>query len=101
MTRDHTKAKAHKPRPELLPPIALLQVADVMRFGASKYGARSYAEGASTDRLMGSALRHLLSFQASIDIDEESSLPHLAHAAANILIMLDLIARGKLKDDRN
>jgi hypothetical protein len=34
------------------------------------------------------------------DTDEESGLPHLAHALACVAILIDATESGKLKDDR-
>jgi hypothetical protein len=66
---------------------ALIEVSKVGTFGVSKYAENSWqdlenAESRYTDALY----RHLL---ASGETDNESGLDHLAHAAWNILALLE------------
>jgi hypothetical protein len=71
---------------------ALLAVADVTTYGAAKYtpgGWVSVPDG--QQRYMDAALRHLL---ADGSLDEGSELPHLAHAAWNVLAALELRLAG-------
>ena len=66
---------------------ALLSVSEVGTFGAAKYtdnGWKSVPDGRK--RYEDALYRHLLAEGA----DEQSGLPHLAHAAWNLLAMLEL-----------
>ena len=72
------------------PPISLLDrdflegTAQVMRFGAEKYGRHNWCKGLSHTRLADAAMRHLIAWAGGEDIDPESGLPHIDHAAASI-----------------
>lgn len=72
------------------PPITLLDrdfiegTAQVMRFGAEKYGRHNWCKGISHTRLADAAMRHLIAWASGEDIDPESGLPHIDHAAASI-----------------
>lgn len=55
-----------------------------MRFGADKYGRFNYKGGIAHTRLVDAAMRHLIAYASGEDIDPESGLPHVDHAAASI-----------------
>ena len=68
---------------------ALLEVAKVGTFGATKYtdnGWKSVPNGIR--RYRSAAYRHLLALEF---LDKDSNLPHLAHAAWNCLAVLELL----------
>ena len=77
-----------KCRVDLLPVRALLAVANVMTFGAAKYGANNWQGVTPKRRYYGAALRHLFARALGEKTDPESGLPHLAHAGCCILFML-------------
>lgn len=87
-----------KPRVDLIPPHALLSIGDVFAYGATKYGDFNWRAGMPWLKLYASTLRHLLEWAAGRDTDKESGLPHLAHAVANILMLMDY-ALSRLGDD--
>ncbi len=89
-----------KPRWDLLPFDALDEVAIVLKYGAEKYAARNWEKGMAWGRLLGAALRHLSAWAIGIEIDAESGLPHLSHAACCVLMLLALAKRGVGTDDR-
>ena len=72
------------------PPITLLDrdflegTAQVMRFGAEKYGRHNWCNGISHTRLADAAMRHLIAWASGEDIDPESGLPHIDHASASL-----------------
>lgn len=75
-------------------PNALEAVGQVLTFGAQKYAAHSWQtvpEG--EERYKSALLRHLLAVGKGEDIDPESNLHHLAHAACNALFILELELR--------
>lgn len=91
-------AKKHdegKPRMSLVSPKALVEVAKVMTFGEVKYGKLNYLEGDGLNpwRLVDAALRHLNQHSAGEHLDDETDLPHLAHAAASCLMALEIIIK--------
>lgn len=84
-----------KPRPELLPPGPLLEVCRVLAYGAKKYtrngqdGADNWALVANgRSRYLGAALRHIFARLRGEILDNESGLPHLAHAATCVLFSM-------------
>ncbi|UXN05240.1 dATP/dGTP diphosphohydrolase domain-containing protein [Bartonella sp. HY761] len=99
-----TKHDSGKPRLDLLPVEPLLQIAKVLAFGAQKYGDhnwRSQTDGGFVwGRLYAATLRHLFAFWNGEDLDAESGLPHLAHAACNIIFLLEFMNNGGGVDDR-
>ena len=88
----------------LLPIEPLIQISDVLGFGADKYARDDYRhDGMNTkwSRSYASIQRHLTSFWSGEDIDPESGKQHLAHAATQLLILMTHINDGHVEcDDR-
>lgn len=84
-----------KIRLDLLPFDSLMDVGEVLTFGASKYGDDNWRKGDSifAKRCLGACFRHLFKHMNGIEIDDESSLKHLAHAATNILMAMHLLSK--------
>ena len=89
-----------KPRWDLLPFDSLDDVAKVLAHGAEKYGDNNWTKGMNWGRLLAACLRHLSAWARGQDIDEESGLSHLAHAACCALMLLALQKRRVGTDDR-
>lgn len=89
-----------KNRLDLLHFIALEQVALVATFGAGRRGDHNWRTGFAYGRLFAAALRHMFSWFRGVDNDEESGYSHLAHAAWNILALLEFSLTKTGKDDR-
>jgi hypothetical protein len=83
-----------------LDPQALLRVAEVAGFGARKYARMNFMRGYDWSLSFDAAQRHLLLFWDGQDLDDESGLPHLAHAAWHMLAMLAFLERNLGTDDR-
>lgn len=94
------KLDTGKPRTDLLPFDALLEVAMVLDYGAKKYAARNWELGMSWGRMLGACLRHLFAWARGVDVDDESGHHHLAHAACCALMLLALVRRNVGTDDR-
>ena len=95
-----TKQNAGKPRWDLLPFDALGKVAQVVTFGAVKYKPRDWERGRPWGDYLSAAQRHQAAFMNGEDDDEESHLPHLAHAITCLLFVLAYQLRGVGDDDR-
>jgi len=95
--KDQNKAPIH-----LVPPQCIIGVAKVMGFGQDKYDEYNYRKGEGLDymRLYDAAQRHMIAWSLGEDIDPESGLPHLDHAAASIMMLKDLQSRGGKNDNR-
>jgi hypothetical protein len=89
--REGTKNDIEKPALSLLPSSMLLEVGEVLTFGAEKYTAHNWRNGIHLSRLTSAALRHILAFNEGEDMDEESGLSHLAHAICNLAFALEQI----------
>ena len=80
---------------ELVPWLPVLEVARVLQFGANKYDDWNWYKGLPITTCMGSALRHCFKFMMGEDNDDESGLPHLAHACCNIMFALQFFKEGR------
>ncbi len=86
---------------ELLPPVFAAYVAEVMRNGAEKYGAFNWrSTPVRATVYLAAAMRHLFRMMDGEDLDPESGLPHAAHVAASMAILLDATVNECLVDDR-
>ena len=84
----------------LVPSAAVEGVARVLAYGAKKYAAHNFRKGMKWSRLYSAAMRHLLAWNAGQDLDPESRLPHLEHAACCLAMLLDADRLGHGEDDR-
>ena len=89
-----------KPAWDLFPFDALNEVAKVLEYGKRKYAAHNWSKGMDWGRMFGACLRHLAAWGRGENIDPESGLLHLAHAACCALMLLALTMRKVGKDDR-
>jgi hypothetical protein len=100
MGPEAAKFDADKLPLHLLPPDGVEAVGEVLQHGAKKYGERNWEKGMDWSRCYGAALRHLFAWWMGNDRDEESGLPHLAHAACCVLFLLSYALRKTGTDDR-
>jgi hypothetical protein len=84
-----TKLDATKPRWSLLPSGTIAQVIAVLEYGAKKYAVNNWIDvpDAKT-RYYDAAMRHLDAWHRGEMNDDESGLPHLAHAACCLLFLM-------------
>ena len=95
------KFDKEKPRVDLLPGDALIEIGKVLAHGAKKYDDRNWELGMDWNRPFGALLRHLWAWWGGEDIDEDSGLHHLAHAGCNVLFLLTYTLRNTGKDTRS
>lgn len=89
-----------KPRLDLIPYIALEEIAKVFTYGIDKYGEHKYKkEDIKVSELVSAAMRHLGKFNDGRDIDESEHL-HLAHCASNLCMLLWIMNNRLECDDR-
>lgn len=89
-----------KPMVQLLSPTAMIKIAEVMTFGAKKYGSDNWREGIAWTRVIGAVLRHIFAWIGGQDRDPETGISHLAHAGCGIMFLLEYEETRKEKDDR-
>jgi hypothetical protein len=94
-------AKGSKlPQLGAIDPAAILEVAKVAGFGATKYDRYNYLKGYRWSLSYDALQRHLMQFWGGQDRDEESGLYHLAHAAWHCLALLSFTLFNLGTDDR-
>lgn len=79
---------ADKDRYDLIPPEWFAVLAKILGMGAKKYADRNWEKGFKYSQIIGSAFRHIFARLRGEINDPESGLPHLGHAAWNILVMM-------------
>ena len=89
-----------KRRMDLVPTSLVSSVARVLEFGARKYGDNNWRKGLKWSRIYAALQRHLADFWEGNDLDSESGLPHLYHAACNIAFLIEFYEKRKELDDR-
>lgn len=78
-----------KPIVHTIDPEFILGIARISEFGARKYHMRNFlmAPGMNWSITYDSLMRHLMAWWAGEDDDAESGLPHLYHAAWNLMAL--------------
>lgn len=100
-TNPKDRLGAKKPPLTLVPPALVIYTSRVMALGAAKYGPYNWREKkVKLSVYIEAAMRHLMALFDGEDTDPESGMPHSAHAAACMGIILDALATGNLIDDR-
>lgn len=89
-----------KLRYDLLPPKALEKLVAVYNYGMNKYDERNWELGLKWNSAFGAFMRHSWSFWGGEDINEESGLPHIAHAVFWGLALLEYMETHPELDDR-
>lgn len=84
----------------MVPSELIEEVAKVLEFGATKYARDNWRQGMSWNQTLDSCLRHLMKWNSGEDIDPESGLCHLSHAACNIAFLLSFRLTHNEMDDR-
>lgn len=100
-TNPKDKIGAKKPRLSLVPPSGLVYAALAMANGADKYGPYNWREKKVQAMIyLEACMRHILSFQDGEENAQDSGIPHLGHAIACLLILIDAKETGNLIDNR-
>ena len=90
------KFDGEKPAVDLVCPEYILGTAEVLTFGAKKYGRKNYLNGAGDGeyhcRLYAAIQRHLLAYHAGEKLDPESGMSHLFHASAGLAMLVEMEA---------
>ena len=100
MVTEAVKYDGGKPRFDLIPAEPLVEVAKVFTMGAAKYGDRNWEMGMEWSRVFSAMQRHLWAFWAGENLDQESGLHHLAHAAFGCLALIWYALYNIGTDDR-
>ena len=98
--KEGIKFDSGKERFDLIPARPLFYLAKVYTFGAKKYEDRNWEKGMKWGKIFGAIQRHLWKFWMGEDLDDETGLPHLAHAAWGCLTLLEYYHTHSQLDDR-
>ena len=99
-TSEGIKYDSAKPKMNLLPPKAILEVAKVLTFGAEKYDAENWRKlDDLQSRYTAGALRHIFAHMDGEKLDPETNLSHLAHAMCCLLFKLEIELEERLKEE--
>ncbi len=89
-----------KIRHDLIPAYAINEIAKVFTQGAEKYGENNYRKGMPWSKVLASLKRHINSLELGEDFDSESGCYHAAHAATNLIFLLEYYKIAPQFDDR-
>jgi len=90
---------SEKPPMYKLPRYPLEQIAHILEFGDKKHSA-SRNLGIGSNYWVSKALRHIFAWKEGEDLDEETGRSHIAHAATDLLCLLNEIIEHPECDDR-
>jgi hypothetical protein len=89
---EHVKNDDGKIKFTLVPPRALRAVAEAMTYGREKYPTNDFRKVEDGyERYDDAARRHMNAADCGELVDPESELLHLAHAASNLLMQLEIL----------
>ncbi len=94
------KFDKEKVRYDLLPPELLEGVAQILTFGAKKYGDRNWELGMDWMRVFGALQRHLWAWRSGENVDPETGKSHLWHAGCCVAFLMAYEQRKVGTDNR-
>lgn len=94
------KFDQNKPPMDLIPYDSLVEIAKVLGYGEKKYATANWANGIQLRRLISASMRHLGQYNSGEDVDSETGLSHLAHAACNLIFGIWMEKNRPDMDDR-
>lgn len=83
-----------KPRTDLMPPEAILGLADLYAVGARKYADRNWEKGMSYTRLLGALLRHALAYMSGENYAPDDKQHHMLSVAWCAFALFTYDCRG-------
>lgn len=89
-----------KPEVDLVPPEAILALAQHYTRGARKYERRNWEKGMAWSRCYNSLMRHALAWMGGEDRDPETGTHHMIAVAWNAIALFVYSVRGAGVDDR-
>lgn len=98
--KEGIKYDGGKLRFDLIPGEALIELAKIYTFGAAKYEDHNWRKGMKWSRIFGAIMRHTWAWFMGEDIDPESKLPHMAHAAWGCFTLMSYAKIKPEFDDR-
>jgi hypothetical protein len=91
----------NKLRFDLVSPVAIEKMAEVLTKGCEKYPENNWRKGLPWIKGVTASIdRHLNAFKQGEDTDPESGLLHMAHIATNVMFLLEFYKTHPECDDR-
>lgn len=85
----------------VVPPSAILYMAEAMNNGAEKYGRFNWRHtNVRSSIYIDATFRHLYAWLDGEEKASDSNISHLAHAMASLAVLVDAIECGTIQDDR-
>ena len=101
-TSEGVKYDSEKPKMNLLPPKAIVEISKVLTFGAAKYDAENWRKlDDLQNRYTAGALRHIFAHMDGEELDPETNLSHLAHAMCCLLFKLEIELEERFKEEES
>ena len=101
MTFEGIKYDSEKPKMNLLPPKAIVEISKVLTFGAAKYDAENWRKlDDLQNRYTAGALRHIFAHMDGEQLDPETNLSHLAHAMCCLLFKLEIELEERFEEEK-
>ena len=97
VVEEFLKFDSKKLRPDLVPASSTRALAEVLTFGARKYKPDNWRNCGDLSRYKAALERHFLAYKEGEILDQESGMPHLWHAMANIAFLIELDGKSKSK----
>lgn len=79
-----------KIRYDLVPPSIIKGIAEILTFGAEKYGEGNWKKCEDANRYVAAMYRHLEAWRAGEELDPESGKSHLFHAGCCLAFLIEL-----------
>ena len=90
-----------KLRMDLIPPEALEGIAEVLTFGAEKYGENSWRK-VEKERYIAALLRHYAAYMHDHkSVDEESGILHIKHLLCNAVFLMCMEVADEERKEAN
>lgn len=89
-----------KRRVDLVPPDAILALADLMTVNGHKYPDRNWEKGMDYSMILGSMERHMLELKSGVDIDHTDNQHHAIKVMWNAMVLYCYWNRKVGNDDR-
>lgn len=87
---NEAKADSGKPRPTLVPISLVEAVMQIREYGCKKYHDPENWRKVEPQRYRDAMCRHLMAYLKGNELDDESGMPHLWHAACNIAFLIEM-----------
>lgn len=100
MSEGGRKESDGKPPMDLIPPIVLTALAEILAFGAQKYEPYNWAKGLPWSKVYAAMQRHLNSWWSGERYDKETNKSHLWHALCDLAFLITYEHYGMGTEDK-